>query len=70
MWLRLITKIGNSKHIVLPTMALRSLGWDRGDWLQVSVVGANKILLEKLELARLTDESIRIAIDNSINKNG
>jgi len=55
MWLRIIGKVGNSNCVVLPRELLRGIEWKRGDYLSILVVNQNKVMLEKVDLAGLSD---------------
>jgi len=59
MWLRILSKIGNSNCVVLPIQLLRGTGWKRGDYLQISVLEINKILLEKVDITKIPDELLK-----------
>ncbi|MCR4323006.1 MAG: AbrB/MazE/SpoVT family DNA-binding domain-containing protein [Candidatus Azambacteria bacterium] len=55
MWVRIIGKIGNSKSVVLPAQLLRGLNWKRGDYMHISVVGPDKVMLMKFEAKDMPD---------------
>lgn len=58
MWLRIIGRINQSYCVVLPIALMHSLGWARGDHVQISIAGENKVLISKLDVAKLSDAAL------------
>lgn len=63
MWIRILGRIGNSNAVVLPSALLRGLKWGRGDFVQISVLDQNKVLLTRFD-ANLVSDAVREAIIN------
>ena len=55
MWLRMLGLKGNSQCLVLPPEPLRVLGWERGDYIVVTMPSANQLLLTKAMFVSLPD---------------
>lgn len=55
MWVRKIGTKGPAAAVVLPRMALLSLGWEKGDYVQVSLVGTNQLVLSRYNPVTVPD---------------
>lgn len=62
MWVRVIGKVGNSQMVVLPPSICRSLGWERGDYLLINVVGTNIVQMTRFVPAVMPD-AVRQAME-------
>lgn len=68
MWVRIIGRIGNSNALVLPTALLRGLNWARGDYVQISIVGPDKVMLTKFSEVDMPDKVREFLQDLPIKK--
>ncbi len=55
MWVRKIGKTGNSKIVTIPPVILKSLGWERGDYVVVQLNASDSILLTRFDPLRRPD---------------
>lgn len=56
MWIRVIGRVGNSNAVVLPVQLLKGLGWKRGDYVEISVVGPDKVMLTRFDEKTMPDK--------------
>lgn len=61
MFLRILTEVGTSKGVLIPVQILRAMKWIKGDYIQVSVMATNKILLQKVDIARIPDSILELS---------
>jgi len=57
MWVRILGRKGDSDHVVLPRQALRSLGWERGDFLRLEMKSTNELLITRFNPATVPDRA-------------
>jgi len=57
MWIRRIGQKGNAEAIVLPSAALGALGWERGDFIRISMTMSGELLLTKFNPATVPDRA-------------
>ena len=59
MWLRKLTILGSSTAVVLPPVLLHAMGWQEGDYLQITVANEREIRLMLLNPTQVTDAMLR-----------
>lgn len=64
MWVRIISRRGDSDMVVLPAPAIRALGWNRGDYIYIRVVGDNRVELKRFDPVEVPDNVIDLATKN------
>ena len=66
MWIRKISRAGQTNMLILPPPMLRALGWFRGDHLSLAVVGEGTVVIQKVPESKLTDQIIAAAKPEAI----
>ena len=56
MWIRVLGRVGNSNCVVLPQQLLRGLYWERGDFVEISIVGPDKVMLTRFDEKTMPDK--------------
>jgi len=57
MWVRILGEKGNSSGLLLPTKALRALGWERGDFVRIEMTSSKELLLTRFNPATVPDRA-------------
>ncbi len=61
MWVRRIGQKGTSDVVVVPSDAMKALGWARGDFLYISLVSKNALVIRRFDAVRVPDSLIEAA---------
>lgn len=60
MWIRLLSRHGNSTTVTMPSAILQDLEWNQGDFVRVTVKGKNDVRIERVDVSKLSDRQIRL----------
>ena len=66
MWIRKISTSNKALIVVLPAEMARGLGWRRGDYLNLAVIGEGSVVVQKVPESKLTDQIIAAAKPEAI----
>lgn len=58
MWLRIITVMGDSLCIVIPSQIVKILQWKRSEHIQFQVINNNQVLLTRVQLSHVSDKML------------
>lgn len=68
MWIRVIGKAGLSRHVVLPSEALKQLGWEKGDFIHVEMLDLRTLRLTRFDPMSMTSRMLEQAEPTTIIK--
>ena len=59
MWVRVLGQRGNATGVVLPPVALRALGWKKGDYLMIDAVDETALTIRRFTPTHVPDRVVR-----------